>query len=366
MHHPIGRCIGDKLRLRMDALGGYCLKNDGMSIHPTPGSQTSRQPLPYHRLAREDPRSSQWWRPLTTLLVVALLLGATLFVTGLVVVVVILASEIGGLELPISDELPDDPTNPADLLLLFGGIAVTLPAIILGSRWGGGLKGAIHSVAGRLRWGMLLRAALVLMPLYLAWVAVAYLLDPPAEVVLPTLDLRTTSVFAVIVLVVPLQCAAEEYAFRALPQQMLGTWLRSPAWGIVLPVPLFMLGHGYDWAGQIDLAVFALCMGFLVWKSGGVELAIVAHTANNVALMLFVQFDGNASLAQGTTDPMALLVSVPFTLSVTAGLTWWVTQTHNLSWLEPVRRPARRAAIADTWADLPGQRKSSCETVDYS
>ena len=144
-----------------------------------------------------------------------------------------------------------------------------------------------------------------------------------------------------ILLLVPLQCAAEEYAFRGLPQQLLGTWFRSPVWGIVLPVPLFMLGHGYDWAGQIDLATFALCAGFLVWKSGGLELAIVVHVANNLILFLLAPFSPS-SLHQGATDPAGLLLTLPLTLLTTWGLTAWVSRTHGLRLLEPVRSAERR------------------------
>jgi membrane protease YdiL (CAAX protease family) len=143
-----------------------------------------------------------------------------------------------------------------------------------------------------------------------------------------------------VLLLVPLQCAAEEYAFRALPQQMLGTWLRSPLWGILLPVPLFMVGHGYDVVGQIDIAVFAVCMGFLVWKSGGVELAIVVHTANNLVLFLLAPFSPS-SLVQGAVEPWTLLLSLPLTLGVTAGLTLWVSRTHRLRFFAPVRSAAR-------------------------
>ncbi|MDF2498717.1 MAG: family intrarane metalloprotease protein, partial [Arthrobacter koreensis] len=59
----------------------------------------------------------------------------------------------------------------------------------------------------------------------------------------------------VAVAVVPFQAAAEEYAFRGLLMQVIGSWLRHPAFAILLPVPLFVLGHGYGLVGQIDVAI---------------------------------------------------------------------------------------------------------------
>ena len=198
----------------------------------------TRPPLPYHRLALASEGTSRWWRPLAS--------GGTalgLYLAGGVVVVVLfaVATVLFPTAFSLSESL-DDPRSPADMLFLLGSLALMLPAVILGSRWGGGMRGSIHSVAGRVRWGLLLRAAAVIVPLYAVVHVVTFAVSPPADLVWPPLDARTLLVLAIVLLLTPLQCAAEEYAFRALPQQMLGTWLKSPVWGIVLPVPFFVLG----------------------------------------------------------------------------------------------------------------------------
>lgn len=251
-------------------------------------------------------------------------------------VVLVINTLISPETLTQSEEL-DDPTNPFDLLFLLGSIAVILPAVILGSRWGGGMRGLIHSIAGHVRWKMLWQAALVILPIYAAVHGVTFIISPPADFAWPAAGARTALVFALILVLTPLQSAAEEYLFRGLPLQLLGTWFRSPLWGIVPPVPLFMIGHGYNWVGQIDLAAFALCMGFLVWKSGGLELAIVVHAANNLVLFLLAPFSVS-SLHQGAVPLQALLLSVPLMLGITAGLTLWVSRTKHLSVLEPLRK----------------------------
>ncbi|MFY7069732.1 CPBP family intramembrane glutamic endopeptidase [Nocardiopsis changdeensis] len=289
--------------------------------------------LPYHRLTLLEHRTSRWWRPLATVAVAC----ALFVVLGLLSVVVLPLASMFVTWLPEpSDADSFALDNPTDVLLTFGMLALMIPAVLLGARWGGGRSRILHSVAGRLRWRMMLTAAAVLVPLYAAVYWGAFLLDPPADASVPRADPMLVVGLLLCLALVPLQCAAEEYAFRGLPQQVLGTWLRSPLWGIVLPVPLFMLGHGYDWVGQVDIAVFALCMGFLVWKSGGLELAIAVHTANNLTLLLAAPFSPS-SLDQGAVDPATLLISVPLTLVSTAGLALWFSRVHGLRPFEPLR-----------------------------
>lgn len=313
----------------------------------TPGAPVEGAPLAYHRLAHLEVRTSRWWRPLASLGAgVGLLLGLVV-VAFLAALVVVLVSELAPGAVVWPDALTpspelDDPRNPVDLLLSLGLIAVLLPVVVLALRWGGGQRGTVHSVAGRFRWAMTLRAAAVVMPAYalVLWTATA--LAPPDDLSLPPLDVTLLVVLVLVLLLTPLQCAAEEYAFRGLPMQLLGTWVRRPVLGIVLPVPLFVLGHGYDRVGLLDVAVFALVMGFLVWKSGGLELAVVVHTANNLPLLLLAPLSPS-SLQQGAVDPWLLLVSLTPLLLSTAGLTVWVSRTHGVGLLEPVRGRGRRA-----------------------
>lgn len=304
-----------------------------MTIDSPPVELTIEAGLPYHRLSWRHAGTARWWRPLSTFGVAAGLYAAMM--VGVLIVSVLAAFFVPASWAP-SDML-EDPRNPTDMLIALGTIALMLPAAVLGARWGGRMPGVIHSVAGRVRWRMLFRAAAIVLPLYAAVHAISFLVSPPEDFAWPSADLGTAAVFAIILLLAPLQCAGEEYVFRGLPQQMFGTWLRSPVWGILLPVPLFMIGHGYDWVGQIQIAVFAICMGVLIWKSGGLELAIVVHTANNLTLFLLAPFSPS-SLEQGTVSPLALLLSLPLTLGVTAGLFWWVSRSHRLRWFEPVRQ----------------------------
>lgn len=298
--------------------------------------------VPYHRLARLHRRSARWWTPLSTL---GVALGLYAAMLGALLIASVIWALLPGMPQPSS--WFDDPLNPLDWLIMLGPLAMMLPAVLLGVRWGGRRRGTIHSVAGRFRWGLMLRAAVAVVPLYAVVLGGWQLLSPPDDRAWPELDARLLLIGAIVLLLGPLQCAAEEYVFRGLPQQLLGTWLRSPAWGILLPVPLFVLGHGYDWAGQVAIGAFALATGFLVWKTGGLELAILLHTANNMVLFAFAPTSAT-SLQQGAIDPLWLLVDLPLVLGVTLGLCLWVSRQHGLRFLEPLRSsPGEPASAPD-------------------
>jgi hypothetical protein len=83
-------------------------------------------------------------------------------------------------------------------------------------------------------------------------------------------------------------------------------------------------------------------MGFLVWKSGGLELAVVVHTANNLPLFLISPLSPS-SLQQGAVEPWSLLVSLPLMLATSAALCVWVSRTYGVGLWEPVRGHGRES-----------------------
>lgn len=241
--------------------------------------------LPYHRLALTHPRP-RWWRPLLTVLLSALAYAA--LATVLVVAGVVVSFVHPGVDAAMttwSESDMDDLGTPVGLVLGLGTIALMIPAVAIGVRLAERSRlGRLSSVTGRLRGGLLLPmlvlAVLVFVPVL---VADAFLQWRQGR-----LDVTVTRpallLIALALLVVPFQAAAEEYVFRALPQQVLGAWLRSPWWGILVPIPFFVLGHTYDLYGQINIGIFALAMGVLVWRTRGLEAAIALHVVNNLVV----------------------------------------------------------------------------------
>lgn len=298
-------------------------------VDPVPAQAAAPRRGEYHRLPLLARHRRFWWRPLVALAVFGGSYVAMLIVA--MVPLLILGLLVPGLA--PSEEL-SDARNPMDMLLMLGLTAVMIPATLLASRLAYGRARIVHSVAGRLRWGLMGRAALVVVPLYLLMNIGGTLVGEWGAFEVPAPSAGVVAAFAIIVLLVPLQAAAEEYAFRALPMQALGTWLRSPLWGIFLPVPLFVVLHGYDRVGQIDVAVFAIAAGLLAWKTGGLELPILVHVANNWTLFILTPALPGA-LEQGAVPPVALLTSTLPTVILTAGLWWWYSRREGLSIMEP-------------------------------
>lgn len=298
-----------------------------------PGSQSLPTPRSseYHRLPTLMGHRRRWWRPLAAVAV---------FAVSYVVLLILLMLPllILGELVPALAATTDfsDPHNPVDMLFMLGMIALMLPATLLASRIAYGRAGIAHSITGRIRWDLIGRAGLVVVPLYLLINIGGSLLIDGGALEVPAPSAPVIAAAVIIVLLVPLQAAAEEYAFRALPMQALGTWLRAPLWGILIPVPLFVLGHEYDWVGQIDVAVFAVVAGLLAWKTGGLELSILVHVANNWTLFILAPLLPG-SLEQGAVPPAMLLSSTLPTALMAAGLWWWFSRREGLRMVEPAR-----------------------------
>lgn len=258
--------------------------------------------LPYHRLGLADHRHRPWAPLIEGALSGGIYLGASIFFT----VALLLGMLVFRPELT-DTFMTGDPNqmNMADpwlLVLLFGSVAIWLP-IALFARWVMRPRpmGLIWSVTGRIRWKYLFITLGVAAAIYLViQVGLSLLLSAlaPQE---QGLELEPQPWWwlslILMLLIVPIQCTAEEVVFRGYLAQMLGRWLRHPLFAILLPVPLFMLGHLYDIWGQLSVGMMALVAGWVVWRTGGLEAAIALHVVNNIfasLTVLFVPFDPEA------------------------------------------------------------------------
>ncbi|MBO6111186.1 MAG: CPBP family intramembrane metalloprotease [Methanobrevibacter sp.] len=118
--------------------------------------------------------------------------------------------------------------------------------------------------------------------------------------------------FIVCLILVPLQCIAEEYVFRGLIMQTFGSWLNIPVLAVVLQSIVFGIMHGYNSLGNITIVISGLLMGILAWKSNGIEVSSAMHTANNLCLALFVMFglSSTSSTIKLTDTVLAIAMDV--------------------------------------------------------
>ncbi|PSK98351.1 membrane protease YdiL (CAAX protease family) [Murinocardiopsis flavida] len=314
--------------------------------YPAPGLGRAPAGTPFHRLDRTERR--RWWRP-----PLALLLGAFCFVLGGVVLVLagIVANAVLGLE-TTGTRIIGEPLADTSLNLL--SIAIMTPCAMLAT-WLLLRRrvGTLSSVEGHLRWRWLLLCAVVAavcVGLAIGVLSVLQTVLTPEEPLFG--EFVGWSYFlttlAVLIVVVPLQSSAEEYALRGFLMQLVGSYgaaagernggsllnrfLRTPILAILVSGLVFASLHAYDSWALADVALFGLVAAWLTWYTGGLEAAIALHVLNNTLLFALGSADGSAldaDVATGSGDWIQLAVSVP-QLGLFIGLVVWLARRKGV------------------------------------
>lgn len=251
--------------------------------------------LPYHRLYRAQP-TYRWWRPLVAVLLTAVFFLGVSFIVAIPVIVIVFATNTIDLLSPTATDdliqlISPDMARPWTLVFGLGSIILVLPFVPLALRIAGirpaGIRvNILHSVLFRLRWRWLLIA---LIPAAVVWVATfaAQLAIGVAtgEQLLPfSTDVPTYLISVlIVVLLVPLQAATEEFLYRGILLQSVGAWVRWAPVTIVVSAVLFGLSHAYDGWGILTVMVMGIGFAVVTVRTGGLEAGIAMHVVNNVA-----------------------------------------------------------------------------------
>ena len=110
----------------------------------------------------------------------------------------------------------------------------------------------------------------------------------------------------------PLQSIAEEYAFRGLIMQTLGSWFNIPVLALILQAVIFALGHDYNSIGLVEMVVAGIILGFFAWKTNGIEVSSAIHTASNFSVGLSVML----GLRTSTSTPQLYSVLATIVLEI--------------------------------------------------
>ncbi|MFI6677163.1 lysostaphin resistance A-like protein [Kribbella sp. NPDC050470] len=318
---------------------------------PYPGQFGYREPrvipapsgTPYHRLARTPKHA--WWRPIVGTLFLAA--GAFFLTAAVLVAWEIVHSLITGefSEPQGSDIFPSDTENLAVTLVMLGVLTplVLLTAWLVQCRpWF-----SVASVLNRIRWRWLLLCCLP----GLGYLVVSYALGILVDQIFPSQDPVAVDEGSwvgpaaflvpalVIIFLVPFQSAAEEFVFRGWLVQAIGAYgpnqvtgraqwfkalMRTPWPGIVISSLAFVSAHGYTGWAMADIFVFAMTIGWLTVRTGGLEAAISVHALNNLFAFLLPaamgQLDGWDE--QGGAPWTLLVVDVPCLALYAAAVVW--------------------------------------------
>lgn len=265
---------------------------------------------------------------------------------GLILLLCAVIGDIGGYP-EDQDGLADfgPVTNTAVDLLL---IASVIPFVLLAAGWiGRRPAGTASSVAGGLRWRWLGVCLLVALPVLALSCGIVLLL--PGQEVAPSgwADMEVfLPAMAMLVVLVPLQSAAEEYVFRGWLLQSVGAFFRSPWCAVAPQAVLFAAAHGWGtlW-GFAELVVFGLLAGGLTVRTGGLEAAIGLHAVNNL-----LAFGLSAAAVDGlSSEETAADATLPLVVIDLAGVALY---TVAVLWCAR-RRPPQRTAPAREAAQVP-------------
>ncbi len=322
------------------------------------------QQYEYHRLALSWPQQ-RWWKPLVTAL-----LGTAIYlvftIALLVVAAIVVFATSADLDRYLDAAAVIDLSDPAIFAFTLTSLILMIPSLILAVLIMGPKPiGLLSSVAGRIRWSWLLVCGLAALGVFVASLVVSLVIgvffpDESAAVPVPQDGSLLVFMLALSILAVPFQAAAEEYVFRGFLMQAIGSWLRHPAFAILLPVPLFVLGHGYDPLGQTDVAIFAVFAGWITWRTGGLEAAIAVHTVNNMTIFVLGAL-GLVDVNSSEGSMGGLVVSVVTTI-VIAVVILRLAERRGISRTRTVSPPAAIHPIPQpAWAGPPygGNDRSS-------
>ncbi|OUZ12489.1 hypothetical protein BHE97_01925 [Aeromicrobium sp. PE09-221] len=285
----------------------------------------------FHRLARESTDFAHWKLPVIAVLAVCFFFAASIVLVLGALVVVALEGSPGGIDDFLDATARFDLLDPGIFVFAMLSIIAMVPSVWSAAAivWHRHAR-YLLSVEGRLRWGWLARCAVIAVVVLGVTIGGAVALDASSGP--PTYEFtgRSALMLVLILLLVPLQSAAEEYAFRGFGLQLIGSWVKSPVLPLLVTTLVFAAGHIYEFWGLVDVAVFGLTAGWLTIRTGGLEAAIAVHVVNNVLLFAL----GAVGLVdptgeQGDLGPVDVLPTV-VAMAVIIALVEWQSRRVGL------------------------------------
>ncbi|HET9403802.1 MAG TPA: type II CAAX endopeptidase family protein [Burkholderiales bacterium] len=202
------------------------------------------------------------------------------------------------------------------IFMMLAGLAVTVKLIH---------RRPLLSLAtpdARLDWRRIGRGALVWAVIAAVVVVVEHLLFPERYYLSFNLE-RFLPFLAAVLLLTPIQCAAEELVFRGYAMQGLGLLTRRPAAIAAASSLAFTIPHLLNPEvanhGVLIMAANYFAIGLLLatvtLRDGRLELAIGLHAVNNVLLALVANYEGSALMTESVftareLDPVYSLISL--------------------------------------------------------
>ena len=227
----------------------------------------------------------KWFRPILTVLLFYIFY--TIFDTVLFLGVIYApGSDFEGLMNMISGgyDTMDVATAPGVIINL-GGTALMIPALALANLIAGGRTfKSYESSRGGWDFGIFFKCLLI------AAVVIGIPIVCDEVFHYGKMNENTFPLAGVILLTIlgPMQCIAEEYAFRAILMQTFGSWFKYVPISIILSAGVFCAMHPYNIIGVIEIFISGCMFGIAAWAARGIEASAAMHIVNNMAIFYCV------------------------------------------------------------------------------
>lgn len=304
-------------------------------------------------------KSYKWYKPILTAIVffvidivlsVALTLGVVYIVSGKTAPDS-LAAVLSNIFASGYDDM--DLANLWQSVMSLGSVALMIPSLWLASvivrdRPFSSYSSARGGWSGKVFWRTMLVAFICIsLPIIVDEVFVQHHIND--------FNMRfTLASFAVVTILGPLQCIAEEYVFRGLLMQTFGSWFRLPIIAVILQSVVFMCMHPYNTLGKIEIVVSGVVFALAAWIGRGIEASSAFHICNNMAIFYLEGL--NLTTISSETDMRSVIMAsvcgavyviVLFIMSKKTNLFDKVKKEDAVIWNEKIEdKQARKAAKA--------------------
>jgi membrane protease YdiL (CAAX protease family) len=169
---------------------------------------------------------------------------------------------------------------------------IVLIKVIHGRKWTEVINGTNH-----VRWSRFFHGFAFWSGLMLVGSLIDYFIDPNSFVWQFNLG-KFILLFFISIILVPIQTSCEEFIFRGYLTQGFASWTKNRWCALIFPSLLFALGHlfnpecaGYGYGIMLASYILtALTFGLITILDDGAELAMGAHTANNLLTFLLIDY----------------------------------------------------------------------------
>lgn len=178
------------------------------------------------------------------------------------------------------------------------------------------------SSRGGWNWKLYLKCLAVPLAVYFVYYIVLGLIFPPQNGLKPL----AIPILLLLIIIVPLQCIAEEFIFRGLLMQTFGAWFNIPILAIVIQAIIFAVLHDYNSLGVLAILVSGLIWGYITWKSNGIEASSALHSINNLSALIAAGIGLSAVSSTIAIDDIVVDIIVCF---VSAALLFFVAKKYD-------------------------------------